>query len=172
VNRYLDAALVRDFPKLFTDRNIGPRYTAMCWGFDCGDGWEPIIRRLSAKLERAGVVAVQVKEKFGGLRFYIQGIDQPTSLGLRLRRIFCHLLHLRWCGALWTWTWWKPGTLWRACDHPQAWDWISKAEDESYRTCERCGSPGRLREDRFWYKTLCHYHAFVSDKRYASTGTS
>ena len=45
----------------------------MYFGFDCADGWEPLIRRLSEKLEPMDVEAMQVKEKFGGLRFYLTG---------------------------------------------------------------------------------------------------
>lgn len=51
----------------------------MCWGFDCCDGWLKLIDQLSADItaldEKNGTqtIAVQVKEKFGGLRFYIEG---------------------------------------------------------------------------------------------------
>lgn len=55
-------ALLRDFPKLYEHLER--------FGFRVDDGWEPIIRRLSEKLEPLGVRAHQVKEKFGGLRFY------------------------------------------------------------------------------------------------------
>lgn len=77
----LDAALVRDFPLLYADRHKSMRETAMCWGFP-GDGWEPLIRRLSEKLEKMIAAlepdpdiglprASHVKEKFGTLRFYM-----------------------------------------------------------------------------------------------------
>jgi len=77
----LDAALVKDFPLLYGDRNAPMQQTCMCWGFECGDGWEPLIRELSARLE-AEIAAIpadeqpnyrasQVKEKFGTLRFYL-----------------------------------------------------------------------------------------------------
>jgi hypothetical protein len=45
----------------------------MAFEFECGDGWELIIRKLAEKLEPMGVVATQVKEKFGTLRFYTSG---------------------------------------------------------------------------------------------------
>ena len=38
--------------------------------FECEDGWFQLLRDLSEKLSKLGVVARQVKEKFGGLRFY------------------------------------------------------------------------------------------------------
>jgi hypothetical protein len=88
----LDAALVRDFPHLYRDRHGDPSKTSMCWGFP-GDGWEPIIRRLSENLEpvarETGLRAVQVKEKFGGLRFYVSAggvrsvIDAATEESYR-----------------------------------------------------------------------------------------
>ena len=46
----LDQALVRDFPLLYRDRYGSMQGTCMCWGFP-GDGWEPLIRELSSKLE-------------------------------------------------------------------------------------------------------------------------
>jgi len=70
MNEKLDEALARDFPKLYADRFGNIRTSCMPWGFECRSGWEPLIRRLSEKLE-GHTVAVQVKEKFGGLRFYV-----------------------------------------------------------------------------------------------------
>jgi hypothetical protein len=69
MKKELDEALCRDFPNLYRDRNGNMQDTCMCWGFP-GDGWEPLIRALSEKLEPLGVVATQVKEKFGTLRYY------------------------------------------------------------------------------------------------------
>ncbi len=84
----LDEALVRDFPNLYRDRHADMTQTCMCWGFP-GDGWEPLIRRLSEKLEamilqlpedqRDGCCASQVKEKFGGLRFYMSAYVPAIS---------------------------------------------------------------------------------------------
>lgn len=75
----LDKKLVEDFPILYKDRGKSMTKTAMCWGFECGDGWEPLVRELSKKIEDYNTtsfdwpptVAIQVKEKFGSLRFYI-----------------------------------------------------------------------------------------------------
>ena len=76
MNPELDAALVRDFPHLYRDRHSDTMRTRMCDGFAVDDGWELLIRRLSEKLEpiarKTGLYAVQVKEKFGGLRFYVE----------------------------------------------------------------------------------------------------
>ena len=34
-------------------------------------------------------------------------------------------------------------------------DVISKAEKESSKTCEVCGKPGKLHNDKGWWATLC-----------------
>ncbi len=72
-----DNKLTRTFPNLYKNRYADMRTTAMCWGFDTGLGWMPLIWDLSIKLEYLAntkypdLTAVQVKEKFGGLRFYV-----------------------------------------------------------------------------------------------------
>jgi len=54
------------YPDLFADKNF-------C-GFDCNEGWKDILERLFVKIaddmRRIGSTVDQVKEKFGGLRFY------------------------------------------------------------------------------------------------------
>lgn len=48
---------------------------------ECGPGWYNLLDELSAKLEPLGVRARQVKEKFGGLRFYVeQGAPEEALL--------------------------------------------------------------------------------------------
>lgn len=69
----LEDILVKQFPHLFKDYKGDPTKTCMTWGFDCGDGWFKIIYKLAEKLSKYDIVALQVKEKFGGLRFYIDG---------------------------------------------------------------------------------------------------
>jgi hypothetical protein len=84
----LDALLCERYPALFAQRHLPMAQTAMCWGFSCGDGWFNLIDELCAKLQ-AGVAsgafpqpeAVQVKEKFGELRFYLSGeTDEAIDL--------------------------------------------------------------------------------------------
>jgi hypothetical protein len=81
----LDEKLCKDYPKIFANRNGDMTTTAMCWGFECSDGWYPLIDMLCREIQwhidknaKAGTpqfVASQVKEKFGGLRFYGDGGD-------------------------------------------------------------------------------------------------
>jgi hypothetical protein len=82
----LDKQLCEKYPKIFVDRFGDMQETAMCWGFECGDGWYQLIDKLcseiqwhldkNAKPNTQQFVAVQVKEKFGTLRFYGDGGDE------------------------------------------------------------------------------------------------
>ena len=74
---------------MFVNRHKHMTETAMCWGFDCGDGWFDLIDRLcgtiqgyidqNPHLELKQVTVDQVKEKFGTLRFYTTGGDRLTD---------------------------------------------------------------------------------------------
>jgi len=182
VNRKLDKQLCEKYPKIFANRNGDMKTTAMCWGFECGDGWYNIIDVLCGNIQhkidyenkkrtdaikfnqmledcRHGdyrifneyysfgddafrakkmetildeeprevrdeypqVVAVQVKEKFGGLRFYVEGGTSEIH------------------------------------------NFIAMAESMSYRTCEECGSPGSVYRNG-WHKTMCEVHAAMSGR--------
>lgn len=175
----LDNKLCEKYPKIFKNRYADMQTTAMCWGFECGDGWYNIIDKLCSNIQgridwrrkerlrdlrynRAlksalsgdksqlikfysymdkvtdytltcverdianplfrtatktipQVVASQVKEKFGGLRFYYDGGDDYIS-------------------AL-----------------------SAMAESMSYVTCEECGNPGKPTRGG-WVRTLCETH--------------
>lgn len=173
----LDNEICKRYPKIFADRNKDMTETAMCWGFECGNGWYDIINYLcfniqqhidnsiknhedalqynlmisDAKQNNWGtfdeyykhlrkesreeykertlngkfikvpslvdqVIAEQVKEKFGTLRFYYRGGDDQIRGMVRM------------------------------------------AESMSAVTCEECGSPGKIRGSE-WFRTLCDQHA-------------
>lgn len=86
----LDKKLVTKYPKIFVNRHGDMKSTCMCWGFECDDGWYWLIEHLCHSLQwdtdnnnRPGkkdgmypypqIVASQVKEKYGALRFYVEG---------------------------------------------------------------------------------------------------
>ncbi|CAD6529278.1 hypothetical protein LMG27952_02282 [Paraburkholderia hiiakae] len=90
----LEAKLRADYPQIFTAEPIGdpddPDFPAAptliaTWGFECGDGWYDLLDVLCLNLQYAKkigapqVVARQVKEKFGGLRFYADGPNDYQS---------------------------------------------------------------------------------------------
>jgi|LauGreDrversion4_2_1035121.scaffolds.fasta_scaffold66292_4 hypothetical protein len=97
-----DKLLCEKYPKIFRDRHAPMTETCMCWGFEIGNGWYQIIDSLCGQIqhhvnwkqeqkEKYGrgegcqqVVATQVKEKFGGLRFYYEGGDAVVDGMVRM----------------------------------------------------------------------------------------
>lgn len=82
----LDDTLCKKYPQIFADRIKTPQETLMCFGFECGDGWYDIIDTLCYHIQRhvdskklPPVAAMQVKEKFGTLRFYTSGGDSTID---------------------------------------------------------------------------------------------
>ena len=72
MHKLLENALVKKHAKLFKNYGGDPRETCMHWGMSCGKGWFLLIDELCSKLDHYDVVAAQVKEKFGSLRFYLE----------------------------------------------------------------------------------------------------
>lgn len=89
----LQNKLYKKYPQIFKQKDLPKQQTAMCWGISCGDGWYDLIDELCGNIDnrlknlnrnkgKAPVLiceAVQVKEKFGGLCFYIYGGDDYIS---------------------------------------------------------------------------------------------
>ena len=164
MDRKLDEALCAKYPELFIERHGDMRQTAMCWGFECGDGWYPLIETLCynlmhkvvrlrsqiahfekmllrtdlspfqkefytteklqeykdnlAKAVKDVPVVLQVKEKFGGLRFYTTATTEEQN------------------------------------------NYIHFAEGLSYKICEECGAmKDTMLYTSGWHKTLCPEHA-------------
>ena len=76
----LQKKLFDKYPKIFVQKDLPMIQTCMCWGIDCGDGWYWLIDQLCGQLQwdidkngELQLKASQVKEKFGSLRFYIDG---------------------------------------------------------------------------------------------------
>lgn len=71
-----DKTICEKWPKFFAQRHLPMTETCMCWGFDIGAGWRPMIWEMCQKLEMIcnafgiSLEFVQIKEKFGGLRAY------------------------------------------------------------------------------------------------------
>ena len=86
----LQEKLYADYPEIFKQKDLDMMQTAMCWGIECGDGWYTLIDELCENIknhvdnfnrnkseeDRMVCQATQVKEKFGGLCFYIYGGDE------------------------------------------------------------------------------------------------
>jgi len=82
----LEKILVEKYPKIFCDYHGDKMATCMVWGMECGDGWFSLLDTLCGEIQGmidnnphlkiSQVVATQVKEKFGSLRFYFSGGDK------------------------------------------------------------------------------------------------
>jgi hypothetical protein len=131
-----DDQLVKEFPLLFRDRHAPMSVTAMCWGFTCDDGWFFLIHNLckciqsridlNPHLNLPQPVVVQVKEKFGTLRFYADNVDEETSGMIR----FAEFLSGRICEECG-----KEGKVlndngWYVCRCPEHAAYIKNAVDE------------------------------------------
>ena len=73
----LENKLFKKYPEIFAQRTLPMTETCMCWGIETNNGWYKLIETLCASLQwdtdhndYPQVVATQVKEKYGGLRFY------------------------------------------------------------------------------------------------------
>lgn len=71
---------------LRTQQNIEGRAVSLgLFGFECGDGWFKLIEDLCFKIERLNIPHLhvhQVKEKFGGLRFYTGPVQAEPGKAL------------------------------------------------------------------------------------------
>lgn len=83
MKRELDALLCERYPLIFADRDGDITRSGMPFGFQCGDGWfgliDALCERLQFSTDQDGlpqVVASQVKEKWGGLCFYVQSASE------------------------------------------------------------------------------------------------
>ena len=86
MKKEFDDLLCQRYPRIFAMRHGRIEETGMCWGFCCGDGWFALIDALCERLQfetdhnhAPQIVATQVKEKFGDLRFYVSRAPGATS---------------------------------------------------------------------------------------------
>lgn len=91
MNTRLDKLLCKEHPLLFAQRHADVKTTAMCWGFECGDGWYGIIKEAADQLEPLiqatghpeDHTAVQIKEKYGTLCIYMSAETEEMSKIIR-----------------------------------------------------------------------------------------
>ena len=143
--------LIDTYPRLL--RGTGPVIPGYI-----GAGWHPIVMRLMAGIDAllddelaAGFRLIQVKEKFGGLRFYFD---------LNGRKDFT--VDIFGVGRLRIPDQDKDGLPPRPAELDHINQLIRSAEEEASRTCEACGRPGELRKGG-WVVTLCEHHARIKE---------
>lgn len=89
----LQEQLYHRYPLIFQERGLPMAETAMCWGIATGNGWCHLIDGLCAQLQRETdqhgapqIVATQVKEKLGSLRFHTREANDRQSAMIDLAR--------------------------------------------------------------------------------------
>lgn len=105
MKKELDYKLCEKYPKIFAKRNGDKRETRMYGGFTCGDGWYGLIDQLCGNLQwntdhngQPQVVAEQVKEKFGTLRFYVESATPEQHAVIRfVEQLSAHICEF--CGT-------------------------------------------------------------------------
>ena len=83
MKKELEQKFQADFPNMFRNLYGDPAKTCLAWGIECSDGWFDLIYKLCQDIQAAGVPddfeVEQVKEKFGGLRFYISRASDEAN---------------------------------------------------------------------------------------------
>lgn len=138
----LEQKLVAKYPKLFSDYGGDVKVTCMAFGFECGDGWYNLLDALCDSIQehcdyinrmypnrQFQPIAVQVKEKYGSLRFYVdyrhaENLDESEQVKIRETCIFID-------GK------------------------ISMAESMSERVCGLCGGTFTLDRDQPFPHSIC-----------------
>ncbi len=113
-------------PIIFRGRDDGPKRNLMCFGFDCDGGWFNIIESLSLEIEK---IARKLKEA---------GVDdERLPLVMQVKQ--------------------KYGTLRFYVDYStgEIEALIERAEVETEITCECCGKPGWINEEKVYLRVLC-----------------
>ena len=126
------------YPVLFREHTLTRIDSCMGDGICVQPGWYSLVERLCESLKditaKTGmlIVAEQVKQKLGGMRFYVKPI-RPDGTDEHMYNLFKKTMY----------------------------DAISNIERESEHTCEACGKTGkRITIDGYIY-TLCPRHALM-----------
>ena len=82
MKKELQEKIFNRFPHLYREKNLPKNESCMYYGLTVDDGWFDLIWKLSEDIEKElakddkfkeAFAVMQVKEKFGGLRYYISG---------------------------------------------------------------------------------------------------
>lgn len=132
----LEQKLVAKYPKIFSQYGGNPKDTCMAFGFECGDGWFNIIDLLCGEIDhycswynelfpnlKIQVVAEQVKQKYGSLRFYWRCTFAENLEDHDYEKVTKCMKYLD--------------------------GMVAMAESFSERTCELCGKPGNKDKSAF-----------------------
>lgn len=177
----LDKQLVEKYPKIFVNRYKPMTETAMCWGFDCGDGWYNIIDQLCGNIQHhidwsvknnqwdtkynsmidkalAGDIT-DLEEYYKGYMDAEERMKETLEKGLtKIRPVIPQVTADQVKEKFGTLRFYVTG----GDDYIHG--LISMAESMSAVTCEECGAPGKNRGGG-WVRTLCDHHEEAYQER-------
>jgi hypothetical protein len=133
--------LISIFPDIFSEPSS--RSCMALYGFECGDGWFSLLKELISEIkaicvDNPGITVrvVQVKQKFGALRFYYDfmledgfGFEENANIDLEID------------------------------------DAIERAENRSREECEECGKPSTITTNGHWLSNRCNQCCQTNDKQ-------
>ncbi len=152
-NKALEAKLGEEFEFMKRTEPLPGKGAYQRWGCECGEGWFELIRSLCGEIAAAyekrslipDIKVMQVKQKFGRLRFYYSFEGEPEGVAA-IDFLGGSLRFLPDEGA-------DEQTKALRSEIAQA---VKKHEQKSACVCEKCGGEGSLRKlPRNYYKTLC-----------------
>lgn len=177
MNAELDTTLCSKYPKMFVNRFADMKTTAMCWGFEHGDGWYNIINALCSNIQhridwrerqievatnhnkmvadmKAGDFSAFDKVSQAWASDYKERMKQDYLKG-DLRKVPEPIPQVVVDQVKE-----KFGTLrfYYTGGDDEISGMVRMAESMSAVTCEECGNPGRQRGGG-WVTTLCDKHA-------------
>jgi hypothetical protein len=121
MNKELQEQLFEKYPKIFRQKDLSKQETCMFWEIECNDGWHFLVDNLCSCIQDHvsqkdfQVEAAQVKQKFGGLRFYVDGADDHVYGMIRLAESLSYCICER-CGATKNVSQNKEGWILTLCD--------------------------------------------------------
>jgi len=172
----LDEYLCKVYPKMMVNREKPMTETAMCWGFDCGDGWFNILNQLMGNIqnhidwrERQREVSIKFNRmaeqlKAGDSTLFDEEYKDLTGLDFKEKRrqelIDRFPIDIPEPIAQVTLDQVKEkfGTLrfYYSGGDDYIRGMVSLAESLSGVTCESCGNPSEVQNDGGWMRSICN----------------
>ena len=165
--------ILRKFPILFS--TFLTRGDKAKYQFCVGDGWYYIVDNICKGIyhligdKDVNVDVLQIKEKFGGLRFYytITDIADRSTFEIIVEKVDWWIRGFM-CKHGMAKTYWKLYKI-RTKYYKTIYEKIREIVDEgellSYRTCEICSAEGDTRSINHYLVTLCDEHAKIETER-------
>ena len=135
-------------------------------GIECSDGWHNILVQLVEDIYKEDIKreirVVQIKEKFGTLRFYIEIKSNYNILEKVYKAIgdwwhnFIYMIIHNWdISSISGFKLYKLYWYYTPRRIQKIRSLIRQAEMATEETCELCGKPGYIRTNKRWLLTLC-----------------